>query len=128
MKASSLPIWIMHVHLVNNNNNNNSNAIYRREMKLVPFNRRYCLLEVAALKFFLGDCLHGESISKFNIFNVNPLIWQRNRKVHRSNLLDTNFHNISDISLRVIFSLGKIRDFKRGVYWERFKLELFQLQ
>ena len=35
-------------------------------------------------------------------FNVTPppQIWQRNRKVHRSNCLDANFHNTSDINLR----------------------------
>ena len=36
-----------------------SNTIYRREMKLVPINVDYCLLQVDALKFFLGVRLHG---------------------------------------------------------------------
>ena len=49
----------------NDNNNNkkitpiNSNANYRREMKLVPTNMDYCLLQFYALKFFLGVRLHG---------------------------------------------------------------------
>ena len=64
----------------------------------------YCLLQLDALKFFLGICLHGwgGSQPKFNFFNVNPQIFQRNRKVHLTNCLETNFHDISIISLRVI--------------------------
>ena len=55
-----------------------------------------------ALKFFLGVRLHGGSQPNFNFLNVNPQIFLRNRKVHLSNCLETNFHDISIISLRVI--------------------------
>ena len=79
-----------------------SHTNYRREMKLVPIIMHYCLLQFDALKFSLGNRLHGDSPLNFNFFNVNPQIWHRNRKVHGWNCLDTNFHNISDISLRVI--------------------------
>ena len=71
-------------------------------MKLVPFIMDYCLLQFDALKFFLGVHLRGGSLPNFNFFNVNPQLFQRNRKVHLSNCLETNFHNISNISLRVI--------------------------
>ena len=37
----------------------NSNANYRREIKLVPINMDYCLLQIGALKVFLGVRLHG---------------------------------------------------------------------
>ena len=46
-------------------------------MKLAPVNMDYCLLQFDSLKFVLEVCLHWE-------------------------FLDTNFHNISDISLRVL--------------------------
>ena len=78
------------------------NLNYRTEMKLVPIIVDKCLLQFDALKFLLGVCLHGEFQLNFNFFNVNPQIFQRNRKVHLSNSLETNFHNISNISLRVI--------------------------
>ena len=42
------------------------------------------------------------SLTNFHFFNVNPKIWQWNIKVQWSNYLDTNFHNISDFTLRVI--------------------------
>ena len=42
----------------------------------------YCLLQLDALKFFLGARLQGGSQPNFNFFNVNTQIWQRNRKVH----------------------------------------------
>ena len=38
----------------------------------------------------------------FNFLNVDPQIFQQNRKVHLTNCLETNFNNISIISLRVI--------------------------
>ena len=66
-------------------------------MKLVPI-IDYCLLQFDALKFFLEVRLHGV----FNFFNVNPQIFQRNRKVHLSNCLETKFHDIPNISLRDI--------------------------
>ena len=75
---------------------------YRTEMKLVSIIMGYCLLQVDALKFFLGVRIHGESKPNFNFFNVNPQNFQRNRKVHLTNRLETNFHDISIISLRVI--------------------------
>ena len=71
-------------------------------MKLVPTITDYCLLQFDALKFFLGVRLHGGSQPNFNFFNVNPRIFQRNRKVYLLNSLETNFHNISNFSLRHI--------------------------
>ena len=85
----------------------NSNTNYRKEMKFVPINMDYCLLQFDALIFFLGVRLHGGSLPNFNFFNVNPQIFQRNRKVHLSNCLETNFHDIPNISLR---------DIRRGNY------------
>ena len=72
------------------------------EMKLVPIIIDYCLLEFDALKFFLGVRLHGGSQPNFNFFNVNPQIFRLNRKVRLTNCLETNFRDISIISLRVI--------------------------
>ena len=69
-------------------------------MKLVSIIMDYCLL--TALKFFLRVRPYGGSQPNFNFFNVNPQIFQRNRKVHLTNCLETNFHDISIISLRVI--------------------------
>ena len=55
--------------------------------------------------------LHGASwgassswgaLPNFKFFNINPQFIQRNRKVHLTNCLETNFHDISIISLRVI--------------------------
>ena len=37
----------------------NSNTNYRREIKLIPINMDYCLLQFDAVKFFLGVHLHG---------------------------------------------------------------------
>ena len=37
----------------------NSNTSYRREMKLIPINIHFCLLQFDALKFFPGVSLHG---------------------------------------------------------------------
>ena len=71
-------------------------------MKMVLIVTDYCLLQYDTLKFFLGARLHGGSLPNFQFFNVNHPICQRNRKVHRSNCQDTNFRNISDISLRII--------------------------
>ena len=82
------------------------NTMYRTEMKLVPIIMDYCL-QFDALKFFLGVRLHGGSQPNSNFFNVNPQIFQRNRQVHLSNCLETNFHDIPNISLR---------DIRRGNY------------
>ena len=71
-------------------------------MKLVPIIMDYCLLQFDALKFFLGVHLHGGSQPNYDFFNVNTQIFQRNRKVHLTNCQETKFHNISNISLRVI--------------------------
>ena len=72
-------------------------------MKLVPANMDYCLLQFNALKFDLGVHLHGGgSVTNINFYNVKPQIWQENRKVHLSHCPKTNFHNISNINLRVI--------------------------
>ena len=79
------------------------NTNYRTEIKLVPVIKDYCLLQFDALKFFLGVRLHrGWSWPNFNFFIINPQIFQRNREVHLSNCLETNFHNISNNSLRII--------------------------
>ena len=74
-------------------------------MKLVPINMDSCLLQFDVLKFMLGVRLLGGS--NFNFFNLKFQISQRNRKVHLSNCLDTNFPNIPDISLGII---------RRGIY------------
>ena len=55
------------------------NTNYRAEMKLVSIIMDYCLLQFDALKFFLGVRLHGGSVPNFSFFNVNSLIFQRNR-------------------------------------------------
>ena len=68
-------------------------------MKLVPIIMNYYLLKFDALKFFSRVPLHERFLPNFNFFNVNPQFFQRNRKVHLSNCLETNFHNISHISL-----------------------------
>ena len=78
------------------------NTNYRTETKLAPIIMDYSLLQFDALKYFLGVHLYGGSQPNFNFFNVNPQIFQRNRKVDLSNCLETNFHNICNISLRVI--------------------------
>ena len=75
------------------------------EMKLVPIIMDYCVLQFDALKFFLGVRLHGGFQPNFNFFNVNRQIFQRNRKVHLTNCLETNFHNISGINLRGNFMI-----------------------
>ena len=85
----------------------NSNTNYGREMKLVLINTDYRQLSFDASKFSLRGRLHGESLPNFNFFNVNPQIFQRNLKVHLSNCLETNFHDIPNISLR---------DIRRGNY------------
>ena len=79
---------------------------YRTEMKLVPIIMDYCLLQWEALKVFLGVHLHGGSLFNFHFFNANPQIFQGYRKVHLTNCLKTNFHNISNINLR-----GELYDF-----------------
>ena len=71
-------------------------------MKLVPNIMDCCLFQFDALKIFLGVRLYGESLPNINFFNVNPQIFQRNRKVHLSNCLETNFCHIPNISLRDI--------------------------
>ena len=68
------------------------------EIKLVPIIMNYCLLQFN----FLGVRLHGGSRPNFNFININHQIFQRNRKVHLTNCLETNFYDIPIISLRVI--------------------------
>ena len=76
---------------------------YRNEA--APIIMDYCKRHFDALKFFLGVRLHGGgSQNNFNSFNVNPHIFQRNRKLHLSNSLEAHFHNVSNISLRVVRS------------------------
>ena len=79
-----------------------SNTNYRREMKHIPISMDYCLLQFHASKFYLRVRLHEGSLPNFNFFNINPQIFQRNCKIHLSNFQDTNFHNISNSSLRAI--------------------------
>ena len=74
----------------------------KKKSKLTPVIINFCLVEFDTLKFFFGVCLHGGSLPNFNFFNVNPPIFLRNCKVRLTNCLETNFHNISSISLRVI--------------------------
>ena len=72
------------------------------ETKLIPIIMDYCLLQFEALKFFLGVHLDMGYLPNFNFFIVNPLIFQLNRKIQRSTTcLETNFHNIFNISLKV---------------------------
>ena len=72
-------------------------------MKLVHIVIDCDLIQCEPLKFFLWVHLHGGgSLHNFNFFNVNPQIFQRNRKVHLSICLETNFDKNSNISLRVI--------------------------
>ena len=54
----------------------NSNTNYRREMKPIPVNVDYCLLQSDALNFFLEVRLHVESLPNFYFFKVNPQILQ----------------------------------------------------
>ena len=77
------------------------NTNYRTEVKLVPIIVDYCPLQFDALNFFLIDHLHEESQPNFSCFNVNLQICQRKCKVHLTNCLETKFHDISIISLRV---------------------------
>ena len=79
-----------------------TNTNYRTEMKVVPFIMDYRVLQFDALKILLRVRLHVGSLPNFNFFNANPQVFQRNRKVHLPNSLKTNFHSISNISLRVI--------------------------
>ena len=78
------------------------NTNYRTEMKLVPIIIDNCLLKFDAFKFYLGVCLHEGSLPNSSFFNATPPIFQRNRKTHLSDCGETNFHNISNISLRLI--------------------------
>ena len=72
---------------------------YRNETKTNQ--HRSLSTSVGCFKIFLGMRLHGGSLPNFSFFNVNPQIFQRNRKAHLSICLEKNFP-ISNISLRVI--------------------------
>ena len=50
------------------------NTNYRREMKLIPINIDYFLLQFEALKYFLGSVYMVGSPPKFDFFNVNSQI------------------------------------------------------
>ena len=59
----------------------NSNTNYRREMKLIPINMDYCLLQFDPLKFFLrgsstrsGGWMGVGALPNFDVFNVNTQI------------------------------------------------------
>ena len=78
------------------------NTNFPTEMKLVQIIMDYFLLESDALKSFSEVRIYGGgSQPNFNFFNINPQIFERNRNVHLSNWLETNFH-ISNINLRFI--------------------------
>ena len=69
---------------------------YRRETQFIPINMHYCLVQFDALKFFIGIRLHRGPQPNFNFFNkFFQQIFHRNRKVHLTNCLETNFHDIS---------------------------------
>ena len=65
-------------------------------------NMDYCLLQIDALKVFLGMRQHGRSLPNFKFFSVNHYIFKRHRKVFFSDHQETNFHDNSKICLRVI--------------------------
>ena len=50
----------------------NSNTNYRGEIKIALVNVDYYLLQLDALKNFLGVLLHDGSLPNFNLFNVIP--------------------------------------------------------
>ena len=52
----------------------NFNTNYRRELKLIPINMDYFLLQFDAIKFFLEVRPYGGSLPNFNYFNVNTQI------------------------------------------------------
>ena len=54
----------------------NFNTNNRRDMKLVPINLDYCLLQFDALKYFVGVQLHGGGATPN--FNAKPQIFERN--------------------------------------------------
>ena len=72
------------------------------EMKHVPINMDCCLRQFDAFSWYGEGGNMGSLYLNLIFFNVNSQILQRNRKIYCSNNLDKNFHNISDISLRVI--------------------------
>ena len=78
----------------------NFNTNYCSEKKLVPIIMDYFLLQFDTLNFFLG--VMGVPLPNIKFFHVNTQIFHRNRKVHLSNSLETNFHDIPNISLRAI--------------------------
>ena len=80
----------------------NSNTNYCRETKLIPINMDHCLPKFNALKFLLGVRFLGGCLPNFIFFDVNHQSRLQNCKIHSSNWLNTNFHSISNISLRVI--------------------------
>ena len=68
-----------------------------------------CLQYVSSIMYAYSTntcTITGGSPPNFNFFNINPQILQRNRKVHLSNCLETNFHNISNI--RELLDVGII--------------------
>ena len=55
---------------------------------------------VGCFEIFLWVASTWGSPLNFNFFNVNPHNFQRNRKDHLTNCLETNFHDIPNMSLR----------------------------
>ena len=78
------------------------NTNYRTEIKLLPINMDYCVIQLDVLKFFLGVRLHGRFLPNFNFFNVNPQIFQRNRKVRLSNCLEKNLTTFLALVLEIL--------------------------
>ena len=106
--VNAIHLFIYNMYYVQQNNKKKRNTHiyfntnYCTEMKLVQIIMDYCLLQFDALKFILRVRLHGGFLFNFYFIKVNPQIFQRNCKIHHSNSLETNFHNISNIISRVI--------------------------
>ena len=78
------------------------NPNYHTEKEQVPIIMDYSLFQFDALIFFLGMRPHG-GLDLTLIYSIlSPQIFRQNRKVRLKNCLETNFHNISNIKLRVI--------------------------
>ena len=58
----------------------NSNTNYRREIKLIPFNMDYCLLQFNALIFFLGHLsIWGGGIYLTLIFSMSLIKFNKRK-------------------------------------------------
>ena len=52
----------------------NSNTNYHKEIKFIPINMDYSLLQFDAFNFFLGVSLRGKSLPILNFSNLNSQI------------------------------------------------------